>query len=145
MSLDAQYDSNNIFAKILRGEIPCIKVYEDEYVLSFMDLFPQSRGHTLVLPKEAATNLFEVKTDTLQQLIARVQLIARAVRGALAPDGITITQFNGATAGQSVFHIHFHIVPRYEGEALRGHGGGGQADAAELESLAARIAAVIDR
>lgn len=145
MSLDAQYDSNNIFAKILRGEIPCVKVYEDEHVLCFMDLFPQSRGHALVLPKEAATNLFDLKTETLKLLIESVQRIARAVRTALAPDGLTITQFNGAPAGQSVFHIHFHIIPRYEGEALRGHGGGGQANADELEALAAQIASAIDR
>jgi histidine triad (HIT) family protein len=113
MSLDGAYDDANIFAKILRGEIPCHKVYEDDAVIAFMDLFPQSPGHTLVVPKVKARNLFDIEESDLAALMARVKRIAAGVRTALQPDGIVVTQFNGAPAGQSVFHIHVHIVPRY--------------------------------
>ena len=141
MSLDGPYDRDNIFAKILRGEMPSAKVYEDEAVLAFMDVFPQSRGHTLVVPKSEARNLLDIEPEALQALILRVQRIARAVREALQPDGLTITQFNGAAGGQTVFHLHFHIIPRYEGQTLGGHGGGGMADKEELAKLAQAIAA----
>ena len=140
MSLDGQYDPENIFAKILRGDLPCVKVYEDEHVLSFMDLFPQAPGHVLVVPREPARNALELTDGALQAAIVRVKRIANAVKTALAPDGIVLTQFNGAPAGQTVFHVHFHIIPRREGEAL----GGGQADMAVLKDQAARIAAAIE-
>jgi histidine triad (HIT) family protein len=144
MSIDTAYNDDNIFAKVLRGEVPCVKVYEDDAVISFMDLFPQAPGHTLVVPKEAAVNIFDLSSDALKATIERVQTIAAAVRKALQPDGITIMQFNGSAAGQSVFHIHFHIVPRTEGASLRGHGQqGGPADQAELEALADRIRAAL--
>lgn len=123
MSLDGQYDPENIFAKILRGEMPCVKVYEDEHVLAFMDLFPQAPGHTLVVPREPVRNALEMSDGALQATIVRVKRIANAVKTALKPDGIVITQFNGAPAGQTIFHVHFHIIPRREGEALGAHGG----------------------
>src|SRR5690242_13534167 len=101
------YDRNNIFAKILRGEIPCHKVYEDEHTLAFMDVMPQSDGHTLVIPKYEAENLFELPTAQLQSLIATTQRIAKAAQQAFAADGLMLIQFNGEAAGQTVFHIHF--------------------------------------
>ena len=144
MSLDGAYDPGNIFAKILRGEMPAARVFEDDHVLAFMDVFPQARGHTLVIPKHsAARNLLEEEPQVLSPLILGVQRVARAVRAALNPDGIVITQFNGAPAGQTIFHLHFHIIPRWEGEALGRHAGGGMADPAELKALAEQIAAKI--
>jgi histidine triad (HIT) family protein len=95
MSLHGTYDDQNIFAKILRGEAPCVKLYEDEHVLSFMDIFPQSKGHTLVIPKEAARNLLEMSDDGAAEAIKRVKKVAKAVESALKPDGVTIAQFNG--------------------------------------------------
>lgn len=143
MSLEAAYDHTNIFAKILRGELPAIKVFEDDIVLAFMDIFPQSRGHLLVIPKgSTAVNLFDEDPSILQALIVRVQRIARAAVKALAPDGIRIAQFNGAPAGQTVFHLHFHVIPVYEGAKLAPHAGG-KADPAELEALAAQIRAAL--
>jgi histidine triad (HIT) family protein len=145
MSLDGTYDDGNIFAKILRGEAPCAKVWEDEHVLAFMDVFPQSRGHTLVIPKgSTARNLLEETPERLAALMVRVQRVARAVRAALNPDGVIITQFNGAPAGQTVFHLHVHIIPRWAGQELGRHGAGGMADMGELKDLAAQIAARID-
>ena len=138
------YDSNNIFAKILRGEVPAARVFEDDHVLAFMDVFPQARGHTLVIPKHsAARNLLDEEPQVLGPLILGVQRVARAVRAALEPDGLVVTQFNGAPAGQTIFHLHFHIIPRWEGVAVARHASGGMADAAELKLLAERIAAKI--
>jgi len=141
MSLQTQYDPQNIFAKILNGDIPSAKIYEDERVLSFMDAFPQAKGHTLVIPRVQACNLFDIATDDLQNLIVRTQEIARAVRDALKPDGIRIAQFNGTAAGQTVFHIHFHIIPVWEGENERPHAAGKMADFNELKDLAEQIKA----
>ncbi|MDM7983494.1 MAG: HIT family protein [Maricaulis sp.] len=143
MSIDGQYDPENIFAKILRGDMPCVKVYEDEQVLAFMDIFPQAPGHVLVVPREPARNLLELTDGALQGAMLRVKRIANAVKKALNPDGIVMTQFSGAPAGQTVFHVHFHIIPRQEGEALGAHGGG-QADMAELQAQAEKIAAAIE-
>ena len=144
MSLDGTYDADNIFAKILRGEAPAARVFEDDHVLSFMDVFPQSRGHTLVIPKHStARNLMDEEPQVLSTLILGVQRVTRAVRAALKPDGLLVTQFNGATAGQTIFHLHFHIIPRWEGVPLGRHAGGGMADAEELKALAAQIAAKI--
>lgn len=145
MSLDGRYDPSNIFAKILRGEMPSAKVYENDEVYAFMDVFPQSRGHTLVIPKVSqARNFLEESPERLGGLMQGVQTVARAVRAALNPDGLVITQFNGAPAGQTVFHLHFHIIPRWEGQPLGRHAGGGMADANELRALAAEIAARIE-
>lgn len=116
------YDQDNIFAKILRGDIPATKVYEDAHVLSFMDAMPQSDGHTLVIPKTPARNLFDIQPQVLAELIKATQHVAKAVQLAFKPAGMRLIQFNEAAAGQTVFHIHFHIVPCYEGVETRGHG-----------------------
>ena len=142
MSLHGNYDTDNIFAKILRGEMPCVKVYEDDNILSFMDVFPQSEGHTLVIPKAPSRNLLETNAKDIGRLFGAVQRITKALEAALKPDGITITQFNGALAGQTVFHTHVHIIPRYEGIALGAHGGG-MADMDELKALAKKISAAL--
>ncbi|MEP3073810.1 HIT family protein [Maricaulis sp.] len=144
MSLTGPYDPDNIFAKILKGEMPCVKVYEDEHVISFMDIFPQAPGHTLVVPREPVRNALEMTDGALQATIVRVKRIANAVKSALQPDGIVITQFNGAPAGQTIFHVHFHIIPRMDGVALGAHGGG-QADMDELKVQAEKIAAAIEK
>ena len=144
MSLDGAYDQGNIFAKILRGEAPAAKVFEDDHVLAFMDVFPQGRGHTLVIPKHSsARNLMDEAPEVLAPLILGVQRVTRAVRAALNPDGIVVTQFNGAPAGQTIFHLHFHIIPRWEGVPVGRHASGGMADADELKALAEQIAAKI--
>jgi histidine triad (HIT) family protein len=144
MSLDGVYDDANIFAKILRGEAPSARVFEDHDILAFMDVFPQARGHTLVISKHSqARNLLDVEAEPLGKLILGVQRITRAVRAALSPDGIVVTQFNGAPAGQTIFHLHFHIIPRWTAAPLRPHGQGGMADPAELAALAKEIAAKI--
>ena len=140
MSLDGTYDEANIFAKLIRGEIPSAKIYEDAEVLAFMDAFPQARGHCLVVSKTSrARNLLEVEPDILCTVMQTVQRVARAVRSALQPDGIVITQFNGAPAGQTVFHLHVHILPRWEGQTLARHAGA-MADPGELRELAGQIA-----
>src|ERR1700761_5774543 len=145
MSIDGTYDDANIFAKILRGEAPSARVYENDHVLAFMDVFPQSKGHTLVILKESkARNILDVEPEALQHMIVDVQRIARAVRVALKPAGIVVPQFNGAPAGQTVYHLHFHIIPRWEGQPLGRHGAGGMADAQELAALARQIADAID-
>lgn len=142
MTLHDTYDPNNIFAKILRGEMPCVKVFEDDVALAFMDVFPQVEGHTLVIPKqEMARNLLDMPTETLGAYMQRVQTVARAVEQALQPDGLVVTQFNGAEAGQTVFHLHFHILPRRTGERPGQHASGGMADPAELEKIAEKVRA----
>lgn len=142
MALNGDYDPDNIFAKMLRGEIPAVKVYEDDVAMAFMDIFPQSEGHTLVIPKAVeARNLLDMPTEKLGAYMERVQTVSKAVEAALKPDGLTITQFNGAPAGQTVFHLHFHIIPRWSDRPMNGHGSGAQAEPAELETLAATIRA----
>ena len=143
MSIEGVYDPENIFAKILRGDMPCVKVFEDENTLAFMDVFPQSRGHMLVIHKhEQARNLLDVSKDGLAQIMASVQKLTRAIDETLSPDGIIITQFNGAPAGQTVYHLHVHIIPKYEGD-LKPHASGGMADMDELNTLAAQIKAAL--
>ncbi len=117
------YDDNNIFAKILKGEIPSYCVYEDEHTVAFMDVMPQSPGHTLVVPKAPSRNIFDADPAALQQAITVVQKIAVAVREAFEADGVYIAQFNEPPAGQTVFHLHFHVIPRLEGVALKPHSG----------------------
>lgn len=142
MTLHADYDPDNIFAKILRGEMPSVKVYEDETVLAFMDVFPQSEGHTLIIPKEVqARNFLDMPTEKVGAYMERVQKVARAVEKALRPDGVVVTQFNGAPAGQTVFHLHFHVIPRWTDKALAGHASGQMADIADLEAIATKIRA----
>lgn len=140
MTLHAAYDPDNIFAKILRGDMPSVKVFEDEVALAFMDVFPQSEGHTLVIPKDVeARNLLDMPTEALGAYIERVQRVTRAVEKGLQPDGLVVTQFNGAPAGQTVFHLHFHIIPRWEGRSLGGHASGQMAEIAYLEEIANKI------
>ncbi len=117
------YDSNNIFAKILKGEIPSHRVYEDEHTVAFMDVMPQSPGHTLVLPKSPSRNILDADPAALQLAIAVVQKVAVAVQEAFDADGVYIAQFNEPSAGQTVFHLHFHVIPRHEGVALKPHSG----------------------
>lgn len=154
MSLDGQYDPDNVFARVLRGELPAAKVYEDAEVLAFMDLFPQSRGHVLVISKGSrARNLLDVDSEHLTALALGAQRVAKAVRAALQPDGIAVTQFNGAHAGQSVFHLHVHIIPTYAGAQIGGHrweavaasaeGDPVMANADDLAALARTIAAQV--
>lgn len=140
--MTATYDSNNIFAKILRGEIPSVKVYEDEHSIAFMDVMPQAPGHTLVLPKQPSRNLLDASPEALSHLIQAVQKVANAVQEAFDADGIYIAQFNEAPAGQTVFHLHFHVIPRHEGAALKPHSGKME-DGAVLSENAARIIAAL--
>lgn len=143
MSLAGEYDENNIFARILRGEIPSAKIFEDRAVLAFMDAFPQSRGHCLVVHKVSrARNLLDMDAAALAEVTAATQRLARAVVAALGPDGVRIAQFNGQAAGQTVFHMHMHVIPMWEGQPLGRHGGG-MADPAELRALAEKIAAAL--
>ncbi len=134
------YDPSNIFAKILKGELPCHKVHEDENALVMMDIFPQSKGHALIIPKVASRNLLDADPATLSSVMPLVQRVARAVKVATNADGVRLVQFNEAPAGQTVFHLHFHVIPVYEGTALGAHGGG-KADDGELAALAKDIAA----
>jgi len=143
MSLHGTYDAGNIFAKILAGDAPCVKVFEDDHVLAFMDVFPQSKGHCLVVPKEKARNLLDLSETSAREAILRVKRLAQAVDKALSPDGVMVAQFNGAPAGQTVFHIHFHVIPRWENTDIKGHGGGEKADTDELEQLAEQIRAAL--
>lgn len=136
------YDPSNIFGKILRGELPAHKVYEDDNALVMMDIFPQSRGHTLIVPKAASRNLLDADPATLAAVIPLVQRVARAAKAVTGADGVRVAQFNEAPAGQTVFHLHFHVIPVYEGVPLGAHAGG-KADDAELIALAKDIAAAL--
>jgi len=118
-----RYDDDNIFAKILRGEIPSHKVYEDEHSLAFMDVMPQATGHALVIPKAGSRNILDADPQTLSRLIPVVQKVAVAAKAAFAADGVTVIQFNEPAAGQTVYHLHFHVIPRVEGVALKPHSG----------------------
>ena len=145
MTLKAPYDPDNIFARILRGEIPSVKVWEDDNILAFMDVFPQSEGHVLLISKSStARTLLEIEPDALARLTEATQRTARAVEKALRPDGFQIMQLNGDVAGQTVFHLHFHIIPRWADRPMKGHGHAPMADAASLRALAGRIAAALE-
>ena len=145
MSLDGVYESGNAFARILRGELPAARVFEDAHTLAFLDVAPQSTGHTLVISKwSQARNILEAEPDVLCQVMATVQRVARGLRRALTPDGIHVAQFNGGDTGQSVFHLHVHVVPRWKGlklGILQYYDPGVLADPAEQAKLAERIAA----
>ena len=140
---DDRYDDDNIFAKILRGALPCAKVFEDERALAFMDVMPQGEGHTLVIPKARARTLFDVSADDLAALMPRVQRVGRAGKAAFDADGLTLIQYNEAASGQTVFHLHFHLIPRFAGVALRPHTGT-MADGALLKAHAERVVAALD-
>jgi len=132
------YDNNNIFAKILRGEIPCVKVFEDDKTLAFMDVMPQAEGHVLVVPKEPAENVLDLSPEGAAAMMATTQKVARAVKKGLNAPGIMLAMLNGAPAGQSVFHVHFHIIPRSAGVDLGLHARS-MADPRTLEPVAAKI------
>jgi histidine triad (HIT) family protein len=136
------YDPTNIFAKILRGEIPCHKVYENEDTLAFMDIMPRTAGHVLVIPKEAARTLLDVSPSGLSAVARTVQHVARALQKALKPDGLTIQQFNEAAGGQEVFHLHVHLLPRWKDVPLKPHTGI-IAPAHELADMADKIRACL--
>ncbi|GJE55284.1 MULTISPECIES: HIT family protein [Methylobacterium] len=136
--MSTAYDPDNIFAKILRGEIPAHKVYEDDDTLAFMDVMPQAEGHTLVIPKTPSRGLLDADPAVLARLIAVAQRVGRAVKTAFEADGLTVFQYNEPAGGQTVFHLHVHLVPRREGVSLTRHEGG-MADNAVLADHAERI------
>jgi histidine triad (HIT) family protein len=140
MSIDGPYDDNNVFAKILRGELPAWKLHEDAATLALLDVFPQAPGHSLVIPKAPARNLLDLDPSHGPAFFDTVRRTAAAVRAAMKPDGLIVTQFNGAPAGQTVFHLHFHIIPRWDDQPMGRHVGG-MIDKAEADDLAARIRA----
>lgn len=137
------YDPNNVFARILRGEMHAHRVYEDERTLAFMDVMPQSDGHTLVVPKSESENPFDLRPDMLLAVMRTAQKVARAVQASFGPSGIMLAQLNGAGAGQTVFHTHVHIIPRYDGIDMKFHARG-LADPALLEKQARMIRGELD-
>ena len=137
------YDDQNIFAKILRGEIPCFKVYEDDETLCFMDIMPRTDGHCLVIPKTPCRNVLDASDAQLAAVMATVKKVANAARTAFDADGITLQQFNETAGGQEVFHLHFHIHPRHAGLAMRAPGQMGDMDA--IKAHAERISAALPR
>ena len=136
------YDNQNIFAKIIRGEAPCFKVFEDEHTIAFMDIMPQAEGHTLVIPKEPAENSFDLSADGAAALARTTKRIAEAVRKVTGAPGVMLAQLNGSAAGQTVFHIHFHVIPRSSGIDLALHARE-KADFTKLKALAEKIAAAV--
>jgi histidine triad (HIT) family protein len=120
---DPVYEDTNVFAKILRGEMPAHKVFEDDVAYAFMDIMPRADGHTLLIPKAPCRNLLDIAPADLSALMPRVQKVARAVKQAMQAEGLTLQQFNERAGGQIVFHLHFHILPRWNGVALRPHSG----------------------
>jgi histidine triad (HIT) family protein len=136
------YDTNNVFAKILRGEFPCYKVYENEHVLAFLDIMPRVGGHTLVIPKAAARNILDITEEDYLHVARATRIIARAAKDVFAADGITIQQFNEAAGGQVVFHLHVHVMPRHNGIAMLPPASRKE-DAKVLEEHAAKLAAAL--
>ena len=117
------YDDQNVFAKILRGELPCEKLYEDEHTMAIMDIMPRGDGHCLVIPKAPARNILDVSEQSLAAVISTTKRLAAAAKKAFGADGVTIQQFNEAAGGQIIFHLHFHIIPRFEGVSMKPHSG----------------------
>jgi histidine triad (HIT) family protein len=134
----AAYDRDNIFAKVLRGKIPCHKLYEDDDTLAFLDIMPRTDGHALVITKEPAPDLFGISPEGLAKLMGVVQKLAPKIKNAVGADGVLIQQFNGAAAGQTVFHLHVHIIPRKEG-VFMGREGAKMADPDALAAMAEKI------
>jgi histidine triad (HIT) family protein len=137
------YDQENIFAKILRGALPCHKVYEDEMTLAFMDVMPQAECHTLIIPKEGAVNILDVSPEALSAVIRTTQKVAQAVKKATGAPGVMVMQLNEREAGQSVFHLHFHVMPRWQGLELKFHARGME-DGAVLAANAAKVRAALE-
>jgi histidine triad (HIT) family protein len=140
----ATYDADNIFAKILRGEIPSHRVYEDDSVIAFMDVMPQGPGHMLVVPRAPSRNLLDADPSTLGHLFAVVQRLAQAAKEAFEADGVTIMQFNEPASGQTVYHLHVHVIPRFEGIGLKPHTGGTEKPEV-LEEAAQKMRSVLMR
>jgi histidine triad (HIT) family protein len=136
------YDQNNIFAKILRGELPCHKIYEDDKALAFLDIMPRAAGHTLVLPKSPARNLLDVDAADLAHVMQVAQKIAKASMTVFGADGITIQQFNESAGGQVVFHLHVHVSPRHDGVAMKPPASV-KAEPSELSDQALKLAAAL--
>lgn len=136
----AAYDNDNVFAKILRGELPCHKIYEDDDTFAFMDIMPRCDGHALVIPKAPSRNILDISTADMANVMATVQKVAHAQMRAYDADGITIQQFNEGAGGQVVFHSHIHVLPRHEGVKLRPHTG----EMAEQDELAENAARMIE-
>ena len=136
------YDDSNVFAKILRGELPAERLYEDEHTLAIMDIMPRGTGHCLVIPKAAARNIYDIETDSLARVMETTQKLARATTRAFSADGVTIQQFNESAGGQVVFHLHVHIIPRFEGVPLKPHTGTME-DADVLKANAEKIRAAL--
>lgn len=118
-----QYDDSNVFAKILRGDLPAERLYEDEHTLAIMDIMPRGDGHCLVIPKASARNILDVEPGSLARVMETTQKLARAVIKAFSADGVTIQQFNESAGGQVVFHLHVHVIPRFDGVAMKPHTG----------------------
>lgn len=135
-------DPDCLFCKIIAGTIPCVKVHEDAHVIAFMDIMPQSEGHLLVVPKAHGAMLWDLEPEPATRAIAVAQRIAPAAKSALGADGVMLMQLNGAAAGQTVFHVHFHVIPRWADRELRLHARG-IVDPASLAPIAARISAAI--
>ena len=142
MQLTDSYDPQNIFAKILRDEMPSIRVFEDETTVAFMDIMPQAPGHVLVIPRVAATNVLTLSADDARAVMTTTHLLAPAVQKAMEAPGLMLAQLNGSAAGQTVPHFHMHIIPRHKGLEMLGHGTE-VADMNELADIAARIRAAI--
>jgi histidine triad (HIT) family protein len=136
------YDTNNVFAKIVRGEAPAFKVYEDDHTVAFMDIMPQAEGHVLVIPKEGGETIFDISDAAAAALIKTTKKVAAAVKKVTNAPGIMLAQLNGPAAGQTVFHVHFHIIPRSAGIDLKLHAAE-KGDLDQLKALAAKITAAI--
>jgi histidine triad (HIT) family protein len=139
------YDPENLFARMLRGEEPCVAVFDDDVALALMDAFPQSEGHTLVIPKNVdVTDFVSMPPRTVGPFVERVQHVARAIMSSLHPDGLCIMQLNGSAAGQTVPYPHFHLIPRWRGSGMLEHGSAPPAAPAQLEAAARRIRAALE-
>ena len=134
------YDPNNVFAKILRGELPKVSVYEDEHTLAFMDIMPAVEGHTLVIPKEPGETIFDISPEAASALIVTTQKVAAAVKKGMGAPAIMLAQLNGAESGQTIPHVHFHVLPRHAGASLTFHGKA-MVKPDVLEPIAAKIRA----
>jgi histidine triad (HIT) family protein len=144
MSLLGAYEPNNIFARILRGEIPCAKVTENDHTLVIMDAFPQSPGHTLIIPKLAGRTMLDLPQVAIAPVFKQVQRVAKAMNSAFKPDGIVVTQLNGSPAGQTVFHLHVHLIPRYDNLPLERHHQGKAAEMTQLLEQARVLNAALE-
>ena len=140
--MTAAYDDQNIFAKILRGEAPCVKLYEDPHAFAFMDIMPRGPGHLLVIPKTPARNILDIPAEALAAMMTAVKKLAIAAKSALEADGVSVHQFSEPASGQVVYHLHFHVIPHFDGVTIKPPGGP-IVSAAELQPIAAKIRAAL--